>query len=392
MTSKQTAAERFVVFCVSVVVFFFFLFVEHKFIIISIIHDYFISPCCRAFADTKMQDAMKFVKDASEYVKRYRAERDAARQEVAKIQKALDKSKEENKNLGAKIVELEHKLQEYGRQALACGSLPKGLCSFVFVRLKNPHPFPDFLPQAALECQQQWNRMYPTNYLTSGVSGEFAYGETSFLTMARICHVIKSELQLHKPLQPGDMLLDWGCGAGKWLFFARNFLGIAQMVTLGIEAVEDIFRICQKNLGDVRLSSILHAESHTFTSFCPARVVVNYDGGNQAMQNTVKGRIHRRIMRTAFCSPTVDVVVSTRLNWDAFWCYFSKHWHNLHGSLWKCIYIEKCGFGGSRFTVNVWFRLTPMQNFDLSCIKYDRQMQKLISGLFLSSSDETYMG
>lgn len=161
------------------------------------------------------------------------------------------------------------------------------------------------------------------------------------------------------------------------------------MVALGIEAVQGIADICKKNLGDRRLSNLVRAESHTFTSFCPARVVVNYDGGNQAMLNTVKGQIHRTIMRTVFCSPTVDVVVSTRLNRDTFLRYFTNHWDKLQGSMWKCLYIEKCGFGGSRFTVNVWFRLSPMHKSNHTC-RYDQRMQELYAGLLFVSSEETH--
>ena len=160
------------------------------------------------------------------------------------------------------------------------------------------------------------------------------------------------------------------------------------MIALGIEKDQVIFDICKRNLSDIKRSNVLHAQSESFTSFCPARVFVNYDGGNQAMQHSHKGRIHQTIMRTAFCSPTIDVVVSTRLNWERFWGYFSKHLHKLCGSLWKCIYIEKCGFGGSRFNVNVWFRISPMH----ACICIvDKQMKKLLSGLLFCSSEKTYL-
>jgi hypothetical protein len=373
--------------------FFFFVFL----ILIFLLCRPELKECCKAVKD----QAKEYVRQAASHVKSYRTQRNEVKKQLevceANMEKQISCNKkiieELRRELGtcrARVSTLEAMLRDHGQAALALGAVPKGLCSFVFVRSKNPHAFPESLSQVALLCQQQWNQIYPTNNLTSGISGEFVYGETSFLTMARICHVIRSELKfLNKPLQSGDVLLDWGCGAGKWLCFARQLLGVTKMVALGIEAVEGIVDICQKNLCDVRLTNLVHAESHTFTSFCPARVVVNYDGGNQAMQNTVKGRIHRRIMRTAFCSPTVDVVVSTRLNWETFWSYFSKHLHNLHGSVWKCIYIEKCGFGGSRFTVNVWFRLSPMQNFNFTH-RYDQRMQELHAGLLFGSSEETH--
>jgi hypothetical protein len=209
------------------------------------------------------------------------------------------------------------------------------------------------------------------------------------MTMTRICYVIRSELHhQQKPLQPSDVFLDWGCGAGKWLCFAQQLLGVSRLVVLGIEIEQALFEICKKNVCGVRRVNTLHAASQSFSNFCPARIFVNYDGGPQAMLDTEKGRIHQTIMRTAFCSPTVDVVVSTRLNWDAFWTYFTDHWHHLGGSLWKCIYIRNCGFGGSRFAANVWFRLTPMQRNNTYTI--GTQMNKLLTGFFFCSSEETY--
>jgi hypothetical protein len=149
------------------------------------------------------------------------------------------------------------------------------------------------------------------------------------------------------------------------------------MVVLGIECAQKIFDICKTNLTNIRGSNAVLAKSESFDSFCPARVVVNYDGGIQAMSRTLNGQIHQQIMRKAFCSPTVDVVVSTRLNWDAFWDYFGGNLHLLGGSLWKCIYIKQCVFGGSKFTPNVWFRMSPMH----ACTPIiDKRMQNLIAG------------
>jgi hypothetical protein len=86
--------------------------------------------------------------------------------------------------------------------------------------------------------------------------------------MARVCHLISSELQhLGKPLQSGDILLDWGCGAGNWLCFARELLGVPSMVALGIEADEVIFHTCTKNLLHICRSSVVHADSESFASF-----------------------------------------------------------------------------------------------------------------------------
>ncbi len=88
--------------------------------------------------------------------------------------------------------------------------------------------------------------------------------------------------QQGKPLKSGDILLDWGCGAGMWLCFARQLLGVRGMVGLGIEEEKSLHDICQENIKGIALTSILHESSETFDSFCPARLVVNYDGGFQS--------------------------------------------------------------------------------------------------------------
>ena len=91
--------------------------------------------------------------------------------------------------------------------------------------------------------------MYPTHHLTDGFSGEFAYGEPTLGTMGRICSLISTELASQKkPLCENDIFLDWGCGAGKWLIFARDFLKMPGMIAVGIEAEPKIFEICRINL------------------------------------------------------------------------------------------------------------------------------------------------
>ena len=102
------------------------------------------------------------------------------------------------------------------------------------------------------------------------------------------------------------------------------------------------------------------------------RVVLNYDGGTQKILNTVKGRIHQTIMRVAFCSASVDVVVSSKLDMNTFYRYFGYHIGKLCGSLWKCLVCPTCDFGGSRFNVNVWFRVTPMRScsFQIPALHY----------------------
>ena len=196
--------------------------------------------------------------------------------------------------------------------------------------------------------------------------------------MARISYLISFELKrLGKPLQSGDVFLDWGCGAGKWLCFAKRLLGVPGIVSVGIEKEKPIYDVCKKNLSGLLGCNVLHERSESFVSFCPARVALNYDGGTQAMQLSEKGQIHPTVMMAAFCSPTIDVVVSTRVNSAAFWTYFSEHLDKFCGSLWKCIYLDKCNFGGSKFIANVWFRISPMHT---PTILIEKRMQGLLAG------------
>ena len=104
-----------------------------------------------------------------------------------------------------------------------------------------------------------------------------------------MCYNWKQQL-LHSnaPLK-GIVLLDWGCGSGKWILFSNRFLGI-EMKCVGFECVRNIFDICSTNLvaaqthGLGRNSRALLVQSESFQTFCPARIIVNYDGGPQKAQ------------------------------------------------------------------------------------------------------------
>ena len=139
--------------------------------------------------------------------------------------------------------------------------MSKGSYSLVFDRSCSPYTIPTDLGQLAKICQQQWNDLHPTNALTFGAADLHMYGEPTFGTMARICHTISSELaNLGNPLNRDDILLDWGCGAGKWLCFARQFLSVPDMTALGIEVEEGIFAICKKNIAGRWRCNALHAQ------------------------------------------------------------------------------------------------------------------------------------
>jgi len=169
--------------------------------------------------------------------------------------------------LRAQIVNLEQRLA-------ATAKAPQGVHPLVS-RSVCMYSFSSFMLEQAHLFKREWRELYPTHYLTAGLSGEFAYGEPTLGTMGRICCLISSELATQRrPLRESDVLLDWGCGSGKWLIFAREFLQLPRMAAIGIEAEERIFEICSSNLqaakrgGRTRLNA-LYARSESFASFCP---------------------------------------------------------------------------------------------------------------------------
>ena len=303
-----------------------------------------------------------------------RKELNDSKAKAAKISAANQKKQQALKealieDCNRKCKKLEQQVRELQQSVVndPPGTLAQGLCSSVFSRSQYYiFEWPESILSRTAKLQQEWNALCPTHNLTFGIAGDIAYGEASFGTMARVSHVITSELaQLGKPLQPGDVFLDWGCGAGKWVLIARELLEEPDLIVVGIEKNDKIMQLCHENLMRAQRMgktgiNVLKANSGNFTSFCPARVVVNYDGGTQKLLQ--KFRMHCHIMRNVFCSSTVDVVVSTRLGSAAFRRYFANHLVKFCGSLWKCLYIPNGYFGGSKFNVNVWFRLSSMQN------------------------------
>lgn len=349
---------------------------------------YFLCRCCKSIVDQSKSILAAALVKKNAIVEKLRQEEAVVKEQTAVIasnKKAYLSLREEAKKKDAIIAELRLQNATLERTAAAAASSKGGYP--LISRTINTHSFPLRISKQSSTFKQEWRTLYPTHDLTWGLSGEFVYGEPSLGTMGRICSVISSELAIQKkPLCESDILLDWGCGAGKWLIFARDFLRLPRMKAIGIESEQKIFDVCcvnvcaAKNAGRTRVH-VLHARSESFDSFCPARVVLNYDGSPQkplAVAANGKGRIHKTIMRNAFCSPTVDVIVSTRLNEHTFKQYFHRHLARLRHSVWKCIFVPACDFGGNKFATNVWFRLSPMQMHACD-ISIDPRMQ-LVSG------------
>jgi len=248
---------------------------------------------------------------------------------VKTLEGKLQKVEKENKHL----------LKEADR--VLSGGSKTGLLKRVFLVYICPTLAVQQLKREVRMSRTEWNVIYPVNKLTYGLSGQYAYGEPTFETMTKICHVINCELvQQKNPLKPSDVLLDWGCGAGLWLIFSSRFFGI-DLTCLGFECEQSIFEICAANIIAARRfglghkSRVLLAYSQTFETFKPARIVVNYDGGAQRFQRTKSSRVHLNIMRTAFCSPSVDVIVSSKLILTCLLHILgiiSKSWEGVFGS------------------------------------------------------------
>lgn len=347
-----------------------------------------LSACCQEIFD----QAAVFIGNAKIRYREAKAELESTKQELAKLQALLAKIQKQQETGQALIAKLRLEAASFSRvreeleEKLRAGSRASaGAFPFCVSRTPYSHGYPCHLMKDAEACDKKWGELFPGHKLTYGLSEVYAYGEPTFYTMARICHVIREELQkLQKPLKPGDVILDWGAGAGKFVCFARALLGVGGMIVLGIECNKPIFDICKNNLLQVLRSNVLHDRSQSFACFCPARVVYNYDGGVQPLTHTEAGKIHPAIMRAVFFSPTVDVVVSTRINLSTFNKYFKEHVEQFRGSVWKCIYIDNCSFQGSHFITNVWFRISPMHD---TCI-VDKRMEALLAGclFFLRST------
>lgn len=96
---------------------------------------------------------------------------------------------------------------------------------------------------------------------------------------------------------------------------------------------------------------MLNVDGENFTSFCPVRIFLNYDGGPAVSEDTFTSLL--KIMCTAFRSSSVGVIVSARTNYRTFKSYYNFNQGDLFDSVLKCIYVPGCGFGGSHFGVKV---------------------------------------
>jgi hypothetical protein len=207
-------------------------------------------------------------------------------------------------------------------------------------------------------------------------------------TMAKICFVIVGLLKSSgKPLTEEDIFLDWGSGAGRFLICAPTLLGLSNLGSIGLECEGTLFKACQMTMQKYRESGFrvfvdaAHVQSQTLKSFHPARVVWNFDGHpvpvNQ-ISATAKGSIHKEVMTLAFCTPSVDIVASTRMNNATFQFYFPEP-QMLGFSRWRPHRIAGCTFDNTQLLVYVWVRCTAMQMPTQAL--YDPTIQNLVNSI-----------
>jgi hypothetical protein len=202
-----------------------------------------------------------------------------------------------------------------------------------------PRPPPDSIRN----LQNAWNRTIPG--LTT--SERHAYGEATSGSLWKIWDAITSEVQLTSQ----DVLVDWGCGAGKMLLSKQYFSPFPQMTARGFEIDKAVYAKAIQNLSllEIENTEVRLADSVSVQSWAPATIVMQYDGGPQShiMEE------HRTIMTTIFGSPTIRVVFSTKLTEGLFRSYFATP-RQLNA--WRVVRIRGLSFGGSKFIGYLWIR------------------------------------
>jgi hypothetical protein len=219
-----------------------------------------------------------------------------------------------------------------------------------------------------------------------------AYGE---FTPGSIYKIFLA-LQKYANLQPDEILLDWGCGHCKILL--GLLLWLPASVAIGIErdplvfkGAEDLLiRAAKFDVDVVNRIGIIRADSQSFDSFAPASVVVQYDGPAIGLHQSFPA--HKHIMKRVFGSPTVRVVVSTKLNQSRFEDYFPEKLPG--GSPWTCVPLVGLSQGGSAYQAFLWIR-TRSANRRLKFVDHtflnpvvDARFSNVISTLYLKNTNE----
>jgi hypothetical protein len=144
---------------------------------------------------------------------------------------------------------------------------------------------------------------------------------------------------------------------------APVFAGRA-ILSIGIEKDENIYKSCSTSVRIAHIKKIygcyiLFGNACHLRSFVPATIVMAYDGLHdvQADIHTEHYDIHHAL----FSSPTVRVVVSTKLTPSLFRHYFRLT--NTIYSSWYHIRLPGLRFASTSHSINLWFRKIERDNF-----------------------------
>lgn len=185
--------------------------------------------------------------------------------------------------------------------------------------------------------------------------GEAAWGQLPTGAMSKVLSIVGSTIKVSNQ----DVLLDWGFGLGRWLIFGPFLLGVRDLVTVGLEKNKRIFQSGSDCLDNVNKTtyrtktSVANMDSSAMGCFCGATIVINYDGGIQATSFGKKNTIHLDIMTAIFRTPSVRVVVSTKLDFFRFQKYFPKTQSVVHVEEWELVRLRQ---PGGQYGVSIWFR------------------------------------
>jgi hypothetical protein len=192
-------------------------------------------------------------------------------------------------------------------------------------------------------------KKYWTRSETPGLtmSGKHAYGEPTAGALGKIWAAIGV-------LHPTDVFLDWGMGAGKMLLTRDFFTAPLQLRGIGIEVFPETYFKARRNRRGAPLTQMQLADSSHITSWEPATIVMQYDGGTQPDMDPIHQIILTRLMKTR----TVRIIFSTKMNHRLFLTYCAEG--GLDPESWTMKKIPRLPFGGSTFMGHLWTRVSPL--------------------------------
>lgn len=191
----------------------------------------------------------------------------------------------------------------------------------------------------------------PGNGLTS--SEKHAYGEPSFHTTEAV-----AKAMMEFGLSSSDVLVDWGCGALKFIFGFVSHLDINFDRVLGIEMDEHVFKRAEFNRERLNLGVELYERDSSEISSKEwedfgASVFLQYDGPPQCVDDADSrlSEEHRVIMGNILGAETTRLVFSTKLDQMRFKSYFET---SEAMATWTCTEIPGLAFGGEVLTGFLW--------------------------------------